>query len=206
MRARTRKVLQLTCPPPTLTVRADEALHASTPPLARLRACAARPEHPCPGCHRAEPDREAVVDINHRRGHVDSHAQQQSPPRRHAQPHVQRSAATRREPPLRCRTPKERRAAENPGPCSRGAPRREAAPGPSRHRKGPRPNVTRMGGLHDVVTTVCSVSNVGAPTGAAARLDGCHLPSGWFSCGGNLYLVEVEMSEDCTKSWYWVWG
>ena len=97
MRARTRKVLQLTCPPPTLTVRADEALHASTPPLARLRACAARPKHPCPGCHRAEPDREAVVDINHRRGHVDSHAQQQSPPRRHAQPHVQRSAATTHE-------------------------------------------------------------------------------------------------------------
>ena len=34
-----------------------------------------------------------------------------------------------------------------------------------------------------------SVSNVGAPTGAAARVDGCHLPSGWLSCGGNLYLV-----------------
>ena len=180
MRARTRKVLQLTCPPPTLTVRADEALHASTPPLARLRACAARPEHPCPGCHRAEPDREAVVDINHRRGHVDSHAQQQSPPRRHAQPHVQRSAATRRESPLRCRTPKERRAAENPGPCSRGAPRREAAPGPSRHRKGPRPNVTRMGGLHDVVELTRRDKELDKTQKARGRAEGAYGPVRWW--------------------------
>ena len=57
MRARSRKVLKVTCPAPTLTVRADEAQHEDARPVMRVCARAVRPEHPWSGPRRENPMR-----------------------------------------------------------------------------------------------------------------------------------------------------
>ena len=75
MRARAREMLKVTCPAPTLSVRADEAQHAYARTMMRVFARAVHPVHPWPGSRREIPMRAAAVDLHHRRGHVGSHAQ-----------------------------------------------------------------------------------------------------------------------------------
>ena len=49
--------LKVTCPAPTLTVRADEAQHEDARPVMHVCARAVRPEHPWSGPRRENPMR-----------------------------------------------------------------------------------------------------------------------------------------------------